>query len=509
MVNSIRVRLQLWYAVVLTAVIGGFAGILYYQARAARLADLDGQLETAAAGLDTGMRLFPRFELTGEPAPPPPPPPPKKFGPPKGSEFGPPKGGEFGPGPKHREHLLDTLDLPGLPTERPKDIYFAVWRTDGTMLKSVGVPADRPAPDVIRARPVVVFRGQNRELVTHGPEATVILVGRPASEVTAGLAPFAWQLAATAIGVLAVGLIGGWLISRRLLRPIATISETASRISVNNLSERIDTETVETELAGLAGILNGTFGRLEAAFDRQTRFTADASHELRTPLAVIRSQAELALSRPRDAEEYQEALRACLRATARMTDLVEGLLTLARTDAGLNGTCWERLDLGCIAADAAELCRPLADEKQVRLEMELGSADVMGDPAALSRVVANLVVNAIQYNRPGGEVRVSLATEGKRVVLRVQDTGEGIAAEHQEHLFERFFRADKARSRETGGSGLGLAIAKAIVEAHGGTIGFTSDVGKGSTFWVDLSLVGPKDGPAGTKGSGRSKVVPQ
>jgi two-component system, OmpR family, sensor kinase len=507
MAKSIRVRLQLWYAVVLTAVVSGFAGILYYEVHSARLAELDNDLETTAAGLDSALRLFPLHELNGEP---PPKPPPKKFGPPKGGEFGPPKGGEFGPGPKSRDHLLAGLDLPGPPSERPKDMYFAVWRADGSLLKSFGLPADRHAPNVVRAKPVAAFSGQNRELVTNGPEATVILVGRPASDVTSGLTTFTWQLAATGIAVLAVGLAGGWWISRRLLKPIASIAETASRISVNNLSERIDTKHVESELADLAGILNGTFERLESAFDRQAQFTADASHELRTPLAVIRSQAELALSRPREAREYQEALRACLRATTRMTDLVEGLLTLARTDAGMSGTSRERLDLGRIAADATELCRSLADEKQVRLATELHSVHVIGDPEALSRVVANLVVNAIQYNRPDGEVHLTVASEGAEAILSVRDTGPGIPPEHQEQLFERFYRADKARSRETGGSGLGLAIAKTIVESHGGSIGFTSDPGKGSTFWVRLPLAGGSEVPT-KKASGRIRaaVTPQ
>ena len=134
--------------------------------------------------------------------------------------------------------------------------------------------------------------------------------------------------------MLAVGLAGGWLASARILRPVAAISATASAISATNLSERIDAAAVDRELADLAGVLNATFDRLEAAFERQARFTADASHELRTPLAVLRSQAQLALSRPRSAEEYRKSIEECLRAAERMTALVEGLLTLARADAG-------------------------------------------------------------------------------------------------------------------------------------------------------------------------------
>jgi heavy metal sensor kinase len=299
------------------------------------------------------------------------------------------------------------------------------------------------------------------------------------------MSAFAWQLAGTGAAVLLVGLAGGWLISRRIFRPIATIAETASRISADNLSERIDTQSVDRELADLARVLNATFRRLESAFDRQARFTGDASHELRTPLAVVRSQAELTLSRERSPAEYREALQTCLRAAERMTDLVDGLLTLARADAGKSAVR-EPVGLDRVVADAVELCRPLAEQNSIRLTTDLAPVTVPGDASALGRVVGNLVTNAIRYNRPGGEVHVTLERDGPGAVLTVRDTGEGIPEEHRAQLFERFYRADKARSRATGGSGLGLAIAKAVVEAHGGTIGFDSTVGKGSTFWVRL-----------------------
>jgi heavy metal sensor kinase len=368
-------------------------------------------------------------------------------------------------------------------------VYFAVWRPDGAPLKSVGLPADATAPPRTDGRPSFTFRGPNRELTTLGPSGTTILVGRPAAQVASDLRAFAWQLFGTGVAVLAIGLAGGWLISRRIFRPIAAIARTASRISADNLSARIETDKVDHELADLAHVLNATFKRLECAFDRQARFTADASHELRTPLAVIRSQAELTLSRPRSMEEYREALQTCLRASARMAELVEGLLTLARADAGKEVAIREPVELNRIAAEAAEMYRPLAENRRVRLTTELAPVTVTGDPGALARVVGNLIANAIQYNRPNGEVRVTLGMDGEEAVVTVRDTGEGIPDEHHAQLFERFYRADQARSRATGGSGLGLAIAKAVVEAHGGSIGFKSTVGKGSRFWVRLPLV--------------------
>ena len=177
-------------------------------------------------------------------------------------------------------------------------------------------------------------RDSLREVVLIGPRRTRILVGRSIERDTAALARLAWQIALTGAGVLAVGLAGGWFLSRGVIRPIETMSQAASAISVANLTQRIDVREMDSELGGLARILNDAFGRLEAAFRQQSRFTADASHELRTPLSIIHTHLELALTKPRSAEEYREAIETCLRASQRMKTLVDGLLTLARADAG-------------------------------------------------------------------------------------------------------------------------------------------------------------------------------
>jgi heavy metal sensor kinase len=324
-----------------------------------------------------------------------------------------------------------------------------------------------------------------------GPHSTSIVVGRSTRKEHEDLRAFAWQLALAGIVVLGVGLVGGWFVSARILRPVAAISATASAISATNLSERIATEKVDRELEDLARVLNATFERLQAAFERQVRFTADASHELRTPLAILRSHVELSLSRPRTPEEYQRTLETCLRAAGRMTALVEGLLTLARADAGKIDLQRRPVDLKPIVEETLALLRPLAEDRRVSLNAALVSVEVNGDSLRLAQVVTNLVSNAIQYNRPGGQVFVQLATEPEAVVVTVKDTGCGIPEEDQAHLFERFYRVDKARSRASGGSGLGLAICRSIVEAHGGTIGFTSALNQGTTFEVRLPPAGP------------------
>jgi signal transduction histidine kinase len=171
---------------------------------------------------------------------------------------------------------------------------------------------------------------------------------------------------------------------------------------------------------------------------------------------------------------------------------VDGLLKLARADAGKLDVAHEPLDLQRLVEEAIALLAPLAETKQIRLESDLRSATVVGDASRLTQVVTNLIDNAIQYNRPGGSVQVRLHAKDGWSELTVEDTGVGIPSEDCPHLFERFYRVDKARSRASGGQGLGLAICKSVVEAHGGTIGFTTEPGKGSTFWVRLPADFPR-----------------
>jgi len=277
----------------------------------------------------------------------------------------------------------------------------------------------------------------------------------------------------------------------------------AQQISASNLSRRIDARGTQSELGTLAAVLNDTVARLEAAFQRQVRFTADASHELRTPLAVIHTNVQLALSRERSAAEYRKMLETCLRASNRMKNLVDSLLMLARTDAGQLVLQCSTSDLHNVVAECIAMVAPLAEEKRVTVESDLHSVCVSADSSQIAQVVINLLTNAIRYNREGGRVQVSATTICQHAVLVIADTGVGIPPEGLPHVFERFYRADAARSRDDGGSGLGLAICKTIVEAHGGTIVAHSAAGGGATFTVRLPLakteghLPPLDRPAG------------
>jgi heavy metal sensor kinase len=519
MFKSIRWTLQLWHALLLLVVVCVFGATLYFRLRHARYQSIDAELQGAAEVL--AARLRPVF-----------PPPPWREKEPTArpttdSAFPPPPWGRDGPGPEPRPSALSAMPSepprrrdgprrgpPGEPDrgfaeelERRLEVpdtlrrrfegdeggvpYFAIWRSSGELVKASRPQLEVPSPGP-RAGNAPSFppqfrnRGQLREVIVPGPFGTQVLVGRSIREEQGELRQLLWLLGATGAGVMVAGLAGGWLLSNRAIRPIQTITCTAQSISASNLSRRVSLSETESELGTLAGVLNDMFARLEVAFERQVRFTADASHELRTPLSIIYSHAELALSKPRTAEEYREAIETCFRACGRMKSLIESLLVLARADAGRLEIKHEQFDLAQAAEDCAALVAPLAAERRVQLKLDLRTTGVSGDSFRIAQVITNLMTNAINYNREGGSVATAVKSEGTEAVLTVADTGVGIAEEDQKHLFERFYRVDKARSRELGGSGLGLAICKSIIEAHGGTIAFNSKINEGTTFVVRL-----------------------
>lgn len=281
-------------------------------------------------------------------------------------------------------------------------------------------------------------------------------------------------------------MAGGWWVATRAIRPIEEISATAVKIAGGDLSQRINASDTESELGRLAGVLNSTFARLDAAFANQVRFTSDASHELRTPVSVILSQTQTALSRERAASDYRLTLEACQRAAQRMRRLIESLLELARLDAGQERMKQEKFDLSRVTRDCVELVRPLAGDRSVEIRCELPAVECLGDSERIGQVVTNLLSNAIHFNHEKGEVRVTARAENGTAFLTVADTGVGMPPEELPHIFERFYRVDKSRSRIQGKTGLGLAICKAIVEAHSGTIVVTSQPGTGTIFEVRL-----------------------
>jgi heavy metal sensor kinase len=366
---------------------------------------------------------------------------------------------------------------------------FIVFRKDNTIAKAFGVLFDvktlpggnmRPPDNTMVHRQI----GELHEVFLPGPVGSTVLVTGSVQQVDTELGQLVRRLAAAVAGVLVIGLAGGAVISRFAVRPIKAMSVTAGSISATRLSERIDGRRVPTELKELAGVLNVMFERLQTAFHQQARFTADASHELRTPLAVVLSHTELALSRDRSAEEYRKTIETCQNAAGRMKTLVESLLLLSHADVGELSLQAVPMDLSDVVRDQVELLHTLAEKRSITLATQLQNATLVGDPMRLSQVVANLLGNAIRYNHDGGSIAVTTEIILEEAVLTVADTGAGISEEDQKHVFDRFFRADKARSRDAGGSGLGLAICKSIIEAHGGSIDVSSELGVGTTFIV-------------------------
>jgi heavy metal sensor kinase len=288
--------------------------------------------------------------------------------------------------------------------------------------------------------------------------------------------------------LLAAG--GGSLLARRALGPVERMREAAHRISAEHLAERLRETGAGDELDRLARTLNQMLGRLDEAFNQVRRFSADASHELQTPLTILRGELEVALRAPRSSEEYRQVLWSALEEIDRIASLTDGLLLLARADAGVLRMDRHPLDLADLVADVYGRVKVLADSRSIHLALgRVEPVPIRGDYDRLNRLLLNLLDNGIKYTDPGGRVTLSLEGEGEWATLRVSDTGIGLSPKEGERIFQRFYRTAEAHSRGEGGHGLGLAIARSIAEAHGGKIQVHSAPGQGSTFTVLL----PKD----------------
>jgi heavy metal sensor kinase len=280
---------------------------------------------------------------------------------------------------------------------------------------------------------------------------------------------------------------GGWMLARRALKPVDRMAETARRISAEHLTGRLEETGAGDELDKLARTLNEMLGRLDAAFKEMRQFTADASHELQTPLTILKGEMEVGLRSLRSPEEYQRILKSALEETDRIAHLVEGLLLLARADAGVLRMDRHPVDLGQLIEEISGQTRILAEARSVNLHLgPVKPVSAEGDHAHLRRLLLNLVDNGIKYTPPGGHVTISLQSEGGWASIRVEDTGIGIPPEDQARIFQRFYRSAGARLRGEGGAGLGLCIARSIAEAHGGRIELESAPGQGSAFTVFL-----------------------
>jgi signal transduction histidine kinase len=295
--------------------------------------------------------------------------------------------------------------------------------------------------------------------------------------------------------VIAIG--GGFWLADRAMRPVQTITHTARSIGETDLSRRINLDSKD-ELGELASTFDNMLARLQAAFERQRQFVADASHELRTPLTIVNLETSRALEARRSQNEYERALRVIHSENEFMSHLVNDLLTLARMDNGQVVLEKSPLDLSDVAVDAIERLTPLATRKDVSLEAgDLPEAPILGDRQALLQMISNLIENGIKYTE-GDEkvVRVETGVWDGRAWVRVSDNGPGIPPEHLPHLFDRFYRVDQARARDMdadsespSGSGLGLSIIQWIAQAHEGDVDVESSPESGSTFEVRFKAI--------------------
>ena len=465
--KSIKWRLLLWMAGLLTLILTGLGICIYEIHLTGRLNQFDDRLRRRVATLSESLYTPPQPGIE-KPSPVPP--------------------TTNQPAPNHLKLPADIAPL--FRTMNTNNYFSVLWlrADDDPFKKSPNTP-----PGVLRPNPAdkdtgIYIRSHDayREAYHATERGDIVLVGRVVTPEYEEMQKFARLVCLGGIGVLTFALAGAWWLVSRALRPLEKISDAAAKISSGNLSQRISIAESESELGKLAAVLNSTFARLETSFAQQKQFTSDASHELRTPIAVLISEAQTTLARERSPEDYRESVSASLDTAQKMRRLTESLLELARLDAGQEGLRREKTSLPAIIHDSMKLVRALAADRRLRIHCDLTNVEIVCDANRVAQVVTNLLTNAVNYNRDGGNILIATRIENAMAVLTVADTGQGIAKKNLPRVFERFFRADT--SRHGGNSGLGLAISKAIVEAHGGTIEVASEENVGTTFTVRLPV---------------------
>lgn len=455
----IRARLTAWYVGLLALILLALGAFLVVRLRADLIRGVDRELDTRAAQISLGLQ--------------------------NGCE------GEF--------QDVSDASLVGLPLGESGAQVIA---PNGSVIESTGdLIVDRPLLTVEQTRRVLGGE-QLRATVTRGPDAEsfrvlaielgtqpcngAMVVATSLDAVQSSVHHLVVLLLVTGPALLAMAGVGGWLLARRALRPVARMTEQAGEIGGSGLDERIDLPGGADELQRLAVTLNGMLDRLERGVEEKKRFVADASHELRTPLAVMSSELDVSLRSSDLSPAAREVLSSAREEVQRMNVIVQNLLTLARLDEGGLTLLHERADLLAIAHAAVRNVSPVADERRVRIEVRGEPLPIRGDAQRLDQVVTNLVGNAVKFSEPGASVTVEVDRLDTEAVCTVADRGPGIEPELLPHIFDRFVRGDRARSRPDGGTGLGLAIAREIVQAHGGRIWVASRPGGGALFGFAL-----------------------
>ncbi|HEX8797588.1 MAG TPA: ATP-binding protein [Terriglobales bacterium] len=368
---------------------------------------------------------------------------------------------------------------------------FGKFLYRSSLMERLGVPASRA--DQLRIESAEYNELPLRVLsttITAGGQQFLLQIAEPMDDYLEALEGFRSALFVGIPVLLIFAALGGYWMSTRALRPVDRITEAARMINPQDLSQRVTVPKTGDELQRMAETLNQMLQRIESAVARITQFTADASHELRTPIALIRTRAEVTLAKPRTTEQYREALKEVQAESERTTALIENLMTLARADTGSETLNFDRTNIGEVASEVSNQAQTLTDTKQLQWSATIPDAPiwVRGDANALRRLLLILIDNAVKYTPPSGSVNLAVQRNSTHAEIRVCDTGIGISESDLPHIFERFYRADKARSRELGGTGLGLSIGRWIAHAHGGEIRLESSNG-GCAFLVLLPII--------------------
>lgn len=315
------------------------------------------------------------------------------------------------------------------------------------------------------------------------------LVGYPLAEVRELLQSLYWIFLVLAPIALATAVFGGLALANKALGPVNDIAIRARKITAENLDQALPVHNPDDEIGRLTLTINDMIRRLHDSFAQVRQFSGDASHELRTPLTIVRGEIELALRSPKTPDEYRRVLESTLEETLRLTSIIDNLLTLAKADQGLYRAEFSEVSLKELLDELFEDSEVLAASKRIRVTIEESAPiTIVGDRGRLRQLFLNLIDNAIKYTPEGGKVTIGVGRQNGMAVFRVRDTGIGIPEEEQGKIFDRFYRVDKARSREIGGTGLGLSIAKWIAELHRGSIDVVSEPQKGAVFTVRLPV---------------------
>lgn len=377
-------------------------------------------------------------------------------------------------------------------------VYTVVYDSEGKVYARTGQLADQSIPsspsDAIdqphfdsRELPLIGRQRMMTRSFDAGDKRLVVTLMLPLEDTDRELQQVATVLLAVLPFSLVLAGAVGYVLARRALAPVEQLRRATDEITAERLSQRLDVPNPNDELGRLGQTVNAMIARLERSFAEIRRFTADASHELRTPISVIRTETEVAMKNPPDAEQYQSLASSILEECDLLAKLTDQLLTLSREDAGITPCESERLDFSELVREAANMMRPLAESKQQTLSVDAPDhVPLVGEAARLRQIVYNLLDNAIKYTPDGGRIDVEVGKQDEMIALVVRDTGIGIAADHLPHVLQRFYRVDKARSREEGGTGLGLSIVDSIVAAHGGHVSISSTPGEGTTCTVVL-----------------------